>query len=109
MDSLVVMFFAAALLGSPWLLALLRWKALAFIGMLSYSLFLFHHSVLYLTSIHVLPEIGSRFMPWLTQQGELRVLAAFTMYFGGTLLLCIAISYLSYRYIESPFLRNKPK
>ena len=46
---------------------------------------------------------------WIVVRGDLVAWAAFSGYSFGVLAAAVAVSYLSYRYIESPFLRRKPK
>lgn len=69
--------------GRPWLMAPLRWKPVVWIGLVSYSLYLWHWPIL-----------------------------AFVRYFAGTVsprvgLACfvamLLLSFLSYRYVELPF------
>jgi peptidoglycan/LPS O-acetylase OafA/YrhL len=103
-DLIVTAFFASVLLGSPLPRAVLRWRFLAFVGMISYSMFLLHHTVL-LMAAHFLPGIGN----WMTGRSSFAVWAAFSGYALAILMMAGTIAYFSYRYIESPFLRYKPK
>jgi peptidoglycan/LPS O-acetylase OafA/YrhL len=103
-EGLVVLLFVSVLMGSPVLKPVLAWRPLAFVGEISYSLFLLHTTVIFLTSRYVL--FGAR--PWFAAQGEAVVWAAFAVYAAFVLVAGIALSYLSYRFIESPFLRRKP-
>jgi peptidoglycan/LPS O-acetylase OafA/YrhL len=102
---LVILFFTAALLGSPVLSWILARRPLAFVGEISYSLFLLHNSVLLLAKTYAFPLLKKQSAllegaaVWLTFAG----------YAGTVLIVAGALSYLSYRYIESPFLRIKPK
>jgi peptidoglycan/LPS O-acetylase OafA/YrhL len=104
-DLMVIAFFTAALLGSPLLSRLLGFRLLRFVGMISYSLFLLNETVLLLAAWFLFPDVGL----WLVGRDELVVWAAFFAYMLGILVYSITISYLSFRYIESPFLRYKPK
>jgi peptidoglycan/LPS O-acetylase OafA/YrhL len=109
-DLLVFVFFTSALLGAPLLRGMLSSRPLAFIGMISYSLFVFHATVVvvfytyfynkYLRGFteHLLAE-NSLQMQWIIFCTQALVILAVTG----------VISYFSYRYIESPFLRYKPK
>jgi peptidoglycan/LPS O-acetylase OafA/YrhL len=69
--------------GRPWLMAPLRWKPVVWIGLISYSLYLWHWPIL-----------------------------AFVRYFAGTVspragvacfVAMLVLSFLSYRYVELPF------
>ncbi|MGI9050974.1 MAG: acyltransferase family protein [Rubrobacteraceae bacterium] len=104
-EGMMILFFAAALLGSPILKPLLNWRPLASLGKISYSLFLLHMTVIYLTIRYVLSENRS----WLAEQSELVTWGVFLAYMIFVLTVATALSYLSYRYVESPFLRQKPK
>lgn len=104
-ELLVILIFASALLGSPALKPVLNWRPLAFVGEISYSLFLLHSTVIFFVTRYVLMDAR----PWLAQQGEPVVWAVFAGYAAFVLAVSLALSYLSYRYIESPFLRHKPK
>lgn len=104
-EAMVVAFFAAALLGSPALRPVLGWRPLASLGEISYSLFLLHNTVIFLSTRYILFKIR----PWLAEQGEPVVWAVFVFYALAVLTVATAISYLSYRFVESPFLKRKPK
>jgi peptidoglycan/LPS O-acetylase OafA/YrhL len=99
-----VAFFVAAILGSPVLSRILSWRLLGFIGMISYSLFLIHGTVILLVGEHLL----RRARPILKQLDGAATWIAFVGYFGFTLVVAGMLAYLGYRYIESPFLRHKP-
>lgn len=102
----LVGFFASAVLGAPVLRGLLKWRLLSLIGLVSYSMFLFHQTVLMLVSRHVLRDDGAQ--DWITQNG----LTMWSSFLAYLLFVCAtvgAVSYLGYRYVESPFLRIKPK
>ncbi len=104
---LVIAFFASAVLGSPLLRAVLRWRFLAFTGVISYSLFLLHHTVL---STVTKPYFSAAVRDWVPSQDIFGVGAAvFVGYALATLALAFIVSYFSYRYVESPFLSHKPK
>lgn len=106
MDALtMVAFFASALLGAPILRGLLRWRALSFVGMISYSLYLFHMTVLVAIFGPFLGDVREL----IVGRSDLIVWAAFSAYLFGVLAVAGFLSYLGYRYIESPFLRYKPK
>lgn len=99
-----IAFFASALLGTPLLRGVLRWKPLAFVGVISYSMFLLHGTVLSLT-MYILQPIRA----WAaSERSALAVWAVFSSYALGALVVISVVSYLSYRYVESPFLRRKP-
>lgn len=104
-EGLVILFFAAVLLGSPLLKPVLEWRPLVFVGEISYSLFLLHSTVIFLTSRYVLFELR----PWMAEQGGATVWAVFGAYTAFVLAAGIGVAYLSFRYIESPFLRRKPE
>jgi peptidoglycan/LPS O-acetylase OafA/YrhL len=80
----------AALLVSPqgWANRLLSWPPLVRIGDISYSLYLWHWPLLVFTRF-VFPDA-----PWMT------VVA---------LILSLGLAWLSWRYIETPFLRERPE
>lgn len=102
-ELMVALFFAAALLGAPLLKPLLSWGPLAFFGKISYSMFLLHNTVLYLSTRYLLFEIR----PWLAQQSEPVVWAVFIGYSVCALAVATVLAYLGYRFVESPFLRRK--
>jgi peptidoglycan/LPS O-acetylase OafA/YrhL len=104
-DLIVIALFASAVLGSPLLCAVLRWKFLAFTGLISYSMFLLHNTVVVMASPYFLPVVRD----WVAGQGSLAVWAVFSGYALAILAIVFTISYLSYRYIESLFLSYKPK
>lgn len=103
-EAMTIMLFAAALLGSPILKPVLHWRPLVFLGEISYSMFLLHRTILLLLSGYVL----SWATPWL-QSGDLAAWTAFAAFATLMMLIFTAVSYLSFRFIESPFLRRKPK
>lgn len=103
-ETMTIMLFAAALLGSPILKPILHWRPLAFFGEISYSMFLLHRTILLLLTGYLLVGVG----PWL-EKGDLAAWAAFAAFTTLMMLIFTAVSYLSYRFIESPFLRRKPK
>lgn len=104
-EAMVILFFVAALLGSPLLKPVLRLRPLMFIGKISYSLFVLHMTVIYLTVRYVLFQAR----PWLATQDPATVWASFSAYAIFVVVAALILAYLSYRYIESPFLRRKPK
>ena len=74
--------------------------------MISYSMFVLHNTVLVMVAIpYFLPVARD----WVAGQGSLAVGAVFSSYALAILAIIFTISYLSYRYIESPFLSYKPK
>ena len=101
----VIPFFAAAVLGGPVLSRILSWRPLIFVGMISYSLYLLHNTVLMVARTQILPLAK----PLLKQLDGAALWISFAGYAGSVLVVAGAIAYLSYRYIESPFLRYKPK
>ena len=105
-DLIVIAFFASAVLGSPLLRRVLRWRFLAFTGVISYSMFLLHDTVLRMVAEpYFLPAIRQ----WVAGKGLLVVWAGFCGYTVAILAIAFIISYPSYRYVESPFLSYKPK
>lgn len=102
-EAMVILFFAAALLGSPLLKPVLGLRPLMFVGKISYSLFLLHMTVVYLTVRYVLFQARS----WLATQDGATVWAFFTGYAFFVIVASLILAYLSFRYIESPFLRRK--
>ena len=105
LDLMMVAFFASAVLGAPLLRGVLSWRPLVFVGVISYSLFLLHHAVIEVISRSFLDDVRE----WLVGRGDLAAWTIFLGYSSGVLAAAVAASYLSYRYIESPFLRHKPK
>ncbi len=102
----VIAFLASAVLGAPLLSRVLRWKPLAFIGVASYSMYLLDQITLEVVArygiLHLVQD-------WAASGGSsLGVWASFPAYALGVLVILFIISYLSYRYVESPFLRRKP-
>ena len=104
-DFLAISFFAAVLLGIPALSRILSWRPFVFLGMISYSLFLLHTLVLLMTKYYVLGPAR----PLLRQLDGAAAWVAFAGYLGSVLIVAVVIAYLSFRYIESPFMRIKPK
>ena len=105
LDLMTVAFFASAVLGAPLLRGVLSWRPLVFVGVISYSMFLLHHAVLAVAFTPFLDDVRE----WIAGRGDLLAWAAFSGYSFGVLAAAVAVSYLSYRYVESPFLRHKPK
>jgi peptidoglycan/LPS O-acetylase OafA/YrhL len=99
-------FFASALLGAPILRRLLKWRPLSFIGLISYSMFVFHFTVIVLFDAYFLRGEGVK--DWLVRD-PVTMWASFLFYFLFMFVAICVISYFGYRYIESPFLRIKPK
>lgn len=104
-EAMVILIFASALLGSPILRSLLSWRPLVFVGEISYSLFLLHTTVIVLMLRYLVLGTGGK--SWLVQQSGLAVWASFAVYAVAILAVALVVSYLSYRFIESPFLRRK--
>ncbi len=104
-EAMIVLLFASVLLGSPILNPILRWKPVVFCGQISYSWFLLHTTVIRIITTHIRPTVRS----WLPYQGELMVWATFFSLAFVILAVTATLGYLSYRYIESPFMRIKPK
>ncbi len=106
LELVAIAFFTSLMLGSPLLRAVFRWRFLAFIGVISYSLFLLHNTVLMVVAR---PLLSPAIRDWVVDRGQLAVWAAFSGYTLAILAVVLTLSYFSYRYIESPFLRHKPK
>ena len=106
---LAIPFFAAGVLGSPVLSRILSWRLLGFVGMISYSLYLLHETILMLVRIYLWRSPAKPLFLQLAQLDGAAVWLAFAGYLGAILVVCGALAYLSYRYIESPFLRIRPK
>lgn len=104
-ELLVIALFAAVLLGSPLLKPLTSWRTLAFFGKISYSVFLLHATVIFLLFRYVLWELR----PWLMGLEGPIVWGSFALFAFSALAITILVSYLSYRFVESPFLRRKPE
>lgn len=103
-ELLVIALFSSAVLGSPLFRKILSWKPLAFIGLISYSLYLFHNLVIVFAKDIFLSPLRS-----VPPEGASGTWMAFSVYMLFVLLATGAISYLSYRFVESPFMRYKPK
>jgi len=104
-EALVILVFASVLFGSPVTRPALNWRPLVFVGQISYSLFLLHTTVIFLSMRYLL--FPNRL--WFAGQSEPVVWAAFGAYTAFVLSVSILLAYLSYRFVESPFLRRKPK
>jgi peptidoglycan/LPS O-acetylase OafA/YrhL len=104
-ELLIISLFVAVLLGSPLLKPIMRWRPLAFFGKISYSVFVLHTTVIFLLFRYVLWELR----PQLTGLEGPVVWAAFSVYGLAAIAITTTVSYLSFRFIESPFLRRKPK
>jgi peptidoglycan/LPS O-acetylase OafA/YrhL len=105
-DVAVMAFFVSCVLGAPVLRRLLNWKPLAFVGLISYSMFLFHLTVLLFVRRGILRE--EWFSDWVAQSALL-TWVGFLLYFILGYAVIGFVSYLGFRFIESPFLRLKPK
>ncbi len=104
-DIMLASFFAAAVLGAPGLRRLLNWRPLRLVGMISYSLFLLHMVVIRAFFVYFMR--GER--AWFRALDEPSALLVYAGYFALMFGLSLLVAYLSYRFIESPFLRIKPK
>lgn len=104
-DLMLLSFFAAAVLGAPILRRLLNWGPLQFIGMTSYSMFLLHQTVIMMFYVYVLRDAPG----WLQANDGPTVWLAYAVYFVVVFGLSSLVAYLSYRFIESLFLKIKPK
>ena len=104
-ELIVIIFFASVMLGTPLLRGLLRWKPLVFIGVISYSIYLLESTMMGVMVGHILPHVRD----WTTSEGtSLAAWAGFSAYALGILIPVFIVSYVSYRYVESPFLQRKP-
>jgi peptidoglycan/LPS O-acetylase OafA/YrhL len=104
-EVLVILLFAAVLLRSPVLKPAARWRPLVFFGKISYSVFLLHTTVIFLIFRYVLIDLR----PQLTGLEGVSAWTAFVIYGLVALAITTLVSYMSFRFIESPFLRRKPK
>ncbi|MBV9452786.1 MAG: acyltransferase [Rubrobacter sp.] len=101
----VIAFFASAVLGAPLLSKLLRWRLLASIGLISYSMYLLN-DIIY--AVAGAAGVLDLVRDWAVSGGSsLTMWIAFFAYMVGLLEVCIIVSHLSYRYVERPFLRSK--
>jgi peptidoglycan/LPS O-acetylase OafA/YrhL len=103
-EVLAILVFASIVLDSPVLRSVLKWGPLGFVGKISYSLYLLHGLALIVVGRYVLPTGILR----IADQGPLATWAAFVIY-AFVVLAAGAIAYVSFRYIESPFMRIKPE
>jgi peptidoglycan/LPS O-acetylase OafA/YrhL len=78
---------------------------LEFFGKISYSVFVLHTTVIFLIFRYVLFEYRAQLT---VLEGPI-VWTLFALYGLVALAITIVVSYLSFRFIESPFLRRKPK
>ncbi|MDQ3834397.1 MAG: acyltransferase [Actinomycetota bacterium] len=104
-EAMLILAFASVLLGSPILKPVLKLRPLVFLGEMSYSFFLLHNTIILMVFAPILAVTA----PWLADQSELTMWATFFAYASGILAVAGGLAYLSYRYIESPFMRIKPK
>jgi peptidoglycan/LPS O-acetylase OafA/YrhL len=105
-EALAILVFVSAVLGSPILKPVLRWGPLGFVGKISYSLYLLHGLVLFAVLTYVVMPVVAL---WVAKQGPLTMWATFVAYAFVGLGVSGALAYLSFRYVESPFMRIKPK
>jgi peptidoglycan/LPS O-acetylase OafA/YrhL len=106
-DVMLIAFFASAVLGAPVLRRLLlNWKPLAFVGLISYSMFVFHQTVLLFVMSNIL--LKGWFEDWITQSA-LHAWGGFLLYFVFVYTVIGLVAYLGFRFIETPFLRLKPR
>lgn len=110
-DLMMGAFFASALLGGPLVRGVLTWRPLVFVGVISYSLFLLHQTVLIRLSVFLVNDLRAiePLKAWIEKEGSLMAWATFSLYALATLAVSCAVSYLGYRFVEAPFLRHKPK
>jgi peptidoglycan/LPS O-acetylase OafA/YrhL len=85
---------------------LLDWKPLAFVGLISYSMFVFHQTVLLFVMRNIL--LKEWFEDWITQRA-LHDWGGFLLYFVLVYAAIGLVAYLGFRFIETPFLRLKPR
>jgi peptidoglycan/LPS O-acetylase OafA/YrhL len=102
-----VPFFVAAVLGSPVLSRILSWRLLALVGVISYSFYLLHDTFLLLAGRYILRSGLLRVR--LRHMDGAELWLAYAGYLGVMVVVIGVIASLSYRYIESPFLRRRPK
>jgi len=99
-ETLVAVGFAAYMLGSPLLKAILALPGLAALGRISYSIYLFHGLLIGLAakagSVRLLHQWAAAGVPHL---------ALFTLYMAATLLVVVPICTLTYYWIERPGMR----
>ena len=117
-EGMAILLFISVLLGSPVIKPILSSRPLVFLGEISYSLFLLHSSVIFGVIGGILFAVRPWFAnqggifaipSWLTDQGEPMIWAVFLTFAFLVFVISVPIAYLSYRYIESPFMRIKPK
>ncbi len=104
-DMAVIALFLAALLGTPILRGVLKWKPLVFVGTISYSMFLLHKTVL----VVVYGFIGKDANRWAASSNWFEVWFLFAVVTVFMLVVSVFIAALSYRFVEMPFLKYKPK
>ena len=104
-DLAIMGFFASAVLGAPLLRGLLGWKPLSFIGLVSYSMFLLHQTVLLFASEWVL---RAEWLVGFAGRGGLAMAASFFAFVLLFFAVTVSISWFSFRFVESPFVRMKP-
>ncbi|HVA91625.1 MAG TPA: acyltransferase [Chloroflexota bacterium] len=99
-ETLVAVGFAAYVLGSPLLKAILALPGLAALGRISYSIYLFHGLLMGLAekagSVRLLHQWAAEGVPHL---------ALFTLYMAATLLVVVPVCTLSYYWVELPGMR----
>ncbi|HVC81444.1 MAG TPA: acyltransferase [Chloroflexota bacterium] len=99
-ETLVGVGFAAYVVGSPMLKAILALPGLAALGRISYSIYLFHGLLIALAakagSVRLLHHWAAMGVPHL---------ALFTLYMAATMLVVVPISTLTYHWIEQPGMR----
>lgn len=107
-DVAMVGAFAACVAGAPLLMRMLGWRRLAQVGLVSYSAFLLHETVMLVGWKLWLQDRTETISVWLSG-GTWASWTAFLCYMLAFSVATLAISYLSYRFVESPFLKRKPK
>jgi peptidoglycan/LPS O-acetylase OafA/YrhL len=104
-EAMIILLFTSVLVGNPILKPLIRWSPLVFVGEISYSLFLLHGTLI----LAMLFYTRYTLRDFVANQSELIVWVTFAALVFVLLAVAGTTAYLSYRYIESPFLHYKPK
>jgi peptidoglycan/LPS O-acetylase OafA/YrhL len=96
-ETFVAVGFAAYVVGSPLLRCILALPGLARLGLISYSIFLFHN-----LGLDVAQQSGIVSAFRADAGSGTPVLVLFTLYLAGVLCLSIAIAGVTYKWIEAP-------